>query len=115
MAKLKISGLEKLEHQLKQNCTLDDVKKVVRKNGLDLNKKIVRNATFTRGYSTGETKRSIVPTFEDGGFTAVSGAQTEYAPYVEHGTRFMDAQPFVAPAYQEQKEIFISDMKELVR
>ena len=35
--------------------------------------------------------------------------------YVEFGTRFMDAQPFVRPAFKQQVPIFKSDMKKLVK
>jgi HK97 gp10 family phage protein len=35
--------------------------------------------------------------------------------YLEYGTRFMDAQPFVRPAYNEQKAKFIRDMNKLTR
>ena len=38
----------------------------------------------------------------------------EYAPYVELGTRFMEAQPYLGPAFNEQKEKFKKDMKKLV-
>ena len=52
---------------------------------------------------------------KDGGFTAESGPTTEYSPYVEYGTRFMDAQPFVRPALEEQASKFKRDMQKLVR
>lgn len=35
--------------------------------------------------------------------------------YLEYGTRFMDAQPFVQPALEEQSAKFKSDMQKLVR
>lgn len=112
---VKIQGLEKLEKKLKLNCTMDDVKKVVRKNGADLQQAIQENADFTQGYQTGETKRSVDLKIEDGGMTASSGPTTEYAPYLEYGTRFMGAQPFIKPGYNEQKAKFKSDMNKLVR
>lgn len=115
MAHLKIEGLDKLEKRLKENITLDDVKKVVRQNGSELQKKIQSNADFTQGYQTGTTKRSVGLEFKDGGLTAESGPETEYAPYLEHGTRFMEAQPFVQPALEEQAKQFQSDMQKLVR
>ena len=115
MAHLKIEGLDKLEKRLKENVTMDDVKKVVRQNGGELQKKIQRNADFTQGYQTGTTKRSVGLEFKDGGFTAESGPETEYSPYLEYGTRFMEAQPFVRPALEEQAKQFQSDMKKLVR
>ena len=115
MAKIKIEGLDKLQRKLAKDITMEDVKRVVRKNGADLQQKIVENANFTQGYQTGTTKRSVTLDITDGGFTAEAGPTTEYAPYVEYGTRFMDAQPFVRPALEEQLPEFKSDMKKLVR
>ena len=115
MAKIKIEGLDKLQKKLAKDATMEDVKRVVRKNGADLHRKIVDNANFTKGYQTGTTKRSVTLDITDGGFTAEAGPTTEYAPYVEYGTRFMDAQPFVRPALEEQLPEFESDMKKLVR
>lgn len=115
MAKLKVKGLDKLEKALKENVTMDDVKRVVRHNGQKLQRKIQQNADFTRGYATGQTKRSVDLEIKDGGFTADSGPTTEYSEYLEYGTRFMEAQPFVRPAYTEQKTKFNQDMQKLVR
>ena len=43
------------------------------------------------------------------------GAETDYSSYIEYGTRFMDAQPFVRPALEEQASKFKRDMQKLVR
>ena len=115
MAKIKIEGLEELEKKLKANVTLDDVKRVVRQNGAELQNKMQNKADFKKGYQTGTTKRSIGLEIKDGGFTAESGPETEYSPYLEYGTRFMEAQPFIKPALDEQTEQFKSDMQKLVR
>ena len=115
MGKIKVKGLKKLERALKENATMDDVKRVVRHNGLEMQQKIVDNADFKMGYQTGATKRSIRGNVEDGGLTYVAGPTTEYSRYVEDGTRFMDAQPFVKPAEIEQKKKFFNDMRKLVR
>lgn len=115
MAKITVDGLEELEKKLKANVTLEDVKQVVRQNGAELQKKIQSKADFAKGYQTGTTKRSVGLEITDGGFTAESGPTTEYAPYVEYGTRFTEAQPFVRPALEEQAAQFKSDMQKLVR
>ena len=115
MPRIKVTGLDKLQKALKDNVTMDDVKRVVRHNGSQLQNKMMQNADFTRGYQTGTTKRSIGLEIVDNGFTASVGPETEYSPYLEYGTRFMDAQPFVRPAYEEQKQKFKSDMQKLVR
>ena len=113
--KLKVDGLKELEKALKDNVTMDDVKRVVRQNGSELQRKTHDNADFKKGYATGETKRSIGLEFADSGFTAEVEPKTEYAPYLEYGTRFMDAQPFVKPAYDEQVIQFKKDMQRLVK
>ena len=115
MAKVRVEGLDKLEKALKKNATMDDVKKVVRQNGSRLQQSIQEHADFTRGYATGTTKRSVGLDIKSGGFVAESGPTTEYAEYLEYGTRFMEAQPFVAPALAEVEKQFKSDMGKLVR
>ncbi len=115
MPKIKVTGLDKLEKSLKKNVTMGDVKKVVRHNGAEMQRKMQENADFTQGYQTGTTKRSIGLEILDNGFTASVGPETEYSPYLEYGTRFMDAQPFVKPAHDAQKKKFKQDMKKLVR
>lgn len=115
MPKLEIKGLDKLEKSLKKNVQMSDVKTVVRHNGSELQHRMQEKADFKKGYQTGTTKRSIGLEIQDGGFTAEVEPTTEYSPYLEYGTRFMDAQPFVKPAYTEQKEKFKRDMNKLVR
>lgn len=116
--KIKVKGLDKLQKALKENVSLDLVKRVVRDNGHELQQKIINKADFKKGYQTGETKRSVELAgvkIVDGGFSAEAGATTDYAPYLERGTRFMEAQPFVKPAFEEQKVQFKKDMQRLVK
>lgn len=115
MPKIEVKGLDKLQKKLKDNVTLDDVRRVVKKNGAEMQVKMQNNADFKRGYQTGTTKRSIGLEIKDSGMTAQVAPETEHSPYLEYGTRFMDAQPFVRPAYNEQKVKFKSDMQKLVR
>jgi HK97 gp10 family phage protein len=115
MAKIKIDGLDKLQKALKDNVTMDDVKRVVRQNGSQMQGKMQSKADFKKGYQTGQTKRSIGLEITDGGFTAEVAPTTAHSPYLEYGTRFMDAQPFVGPAYKEQSAKFKRDMDRLVR
>lgn len=115
MAKLEIKGLDKLEKALKENATLDDVRRVVKTNGAQLQQLMQHNADFTQGYQTGATKRSIGLEISEGGMTADVGPETNYSPYLEYGTRFMASQPFVRPAYEDQAAKFKSDMKKLTK
>ena len=115
MAKIKVDGLKELEKKLKANVTLDDVRRVVRQNGAELQTKMQKKADFKMGYQTGTTKRSIGLEIKDSGMTAEVAPETEYSPYLEYGTRFMQSQPFVRPALEEQSAQFKSDMQKLVR
>lgn len=115
MAQIKIEGLDKLQKRLKENITMDDVKRVVRQNGSELQRKMQGKADFKRGYQTGTTKRSIKLQLQDDNLSAEVGPETEYSPYLEYGTRFMEAQPFVRPSLNEQKVKFLADMQKLVR
>lgn len=115
MGIIRIEGLEELQKQLKKNANMEDVKKVVRHNGSQLQQKIQQKADFKKGYQTGTTKRSVSLEIKDNGLTAESGPATDYAEYLEFGTRFMEAQPFVKPALEEQSKKFESDLQKLVK
>lgn len=122
MAGVRIDGFDKLEAKLKRNMDLGAVRTVVRKNGADLQTKAQKNApvgtpqsTGIPGYVGGTLKRSVELDITDGGLTAEVEPTADYAAYVEYGTRFMEAQPYLKPAYDEQKKKFIKDLNELVR
>ena len=126
MATIKIEGFDELEKALKDNVTLQSVKTVIKKNGSELQDKIQKNADFKghMGYKdgvyqfippTGATHDSVRLDIKDNGLTAESGATTEYAPYLEYGTRFMDAQSFVKPALDEQVKKFRKNLEKLMK
>jgi len=52
---------------------------------------------------TGKLRASITPVIESWAAGYI-GTNTEYAPYVEFGTRKMAAQPFLEPAFIEGKK-----------
>ncbi len=111
MATVKFEGIAKLNKGLKKRMDMSAVKTVVKKNGSDMQRKAQRNVPV----DTGTLRRSINLEISDGGMTATVEPTAEYAPYVELGTRFMEAQPFLKPAFEEQKKQFEKDLKELVR
>lgn len=111
MSSIKITGIDKLQMKLKKNVQMSDVKKVVRKNGSELQKKAQKNAPV----DTGTLQRSITLEIRDSGKTAEVEPTVDYGAYVELGTRFMTAQPYLKPAFNEQKEKFKQDMRKLVR
>lgn len=116
---VKFEGLIELRQGLSRRVNLDAVKTVVRKNGDQMNARMKRNASpggaFVKGYTKGDTRDSINTQILDNGMTAAVGPTTEYSAYVEFGTRFMTAEPFIKPAWEEQKEQFKSDMGKLMK
>lgn len=108
---MRFKGVKELKAVLEKKADMGTVRQIVRQNGAELQTKAQRNAPV----DTGTLKRSIGLDISDGGLTAESKAGAEYAPYVEWGTRFMEAQPYMRPAFQEQKEQFIRDMDRLAK
>lgn len=108
---VRLVGFEKLEAKLTKNMDLSAVRTKVRKNGSEMMKKAKRNAPV----DTGNLMSSIDLEITDGGMTAEVEPTADYGAYVELGTRFMNAQPYLKPAFDEQKGKFKSDMKKLVR
>lgn len=108
---VKLKGVNELRLALSKKMDMDAVKWVVKQNGAELQVKAQRNAPV----DTGNLKRSIQLEISDGGLTAESEATAEYAPYVEWGTRYMEAQPYMRPAFNKQKEQFKRDMDRLTK
>lgn len=122
MAEIKFEGIAKLNKGLKKRMDLNAVKDTVKLNGSKMQKKAQRKApvgtpesTGIPGYIGGTLKRSIGIEVSDSGMKATVEPTAEYAPYVELGTRFMEAQPYLKPAFEEQKKQFEKDLQKLVR
>lgn len=107
-----IEGLEELIKGLETQGKMEKVKQVVKLNGAELQANAMRKAPVA-AVNGGTLKRSIGLDMEDGGMTAVVEAKAEYAPYQEFGTRFMGAQPYMGPAFNQQKGRFLNDLQRL--
>lgn len=118
---IEVKGLDKLMKRLKENVTLDDVRKVVAKNGRELQGVMVKNSgesTFNKGYFTGALKQDVsAQGYKESnqGLTVNVGTTKEYGPYLEYGTRFMEKEQFVKPSLDKQEPKFKADMKKLVK
>lgn len=105
------SGDKELLNALEKMARTDVYKEVVKKNGAALQKTAKRKAVFKKGYSTGATKSSIKLDLASNGLRAVVKANTDYSGYLEVGTRKMEAQPFMQPAFNEIQPKFIDDLR----
>ena len=123
-----LKGLEKLQTKLQRVAKMEEVERIVEKHGAEMQKKAVNNASKFRGHyegrgknkhfvkPTGATKRSIsVNSSKIDRFKYRVAPGTAYAAYVELGTRKMSAQPFIKPAFDEQKKLFKDDLERLVK
>ena len=115
--KISVKGTDLLTKHLSQIKYLEFARKTVKKHGAKLQSKMKDNATpgkiFVKGYSHGDTKRSIGLETIDSGLTVVVTPNTEYAAYVEYGTRYMEAEPFVKPALDSVESGFIEDLEKM--
>ena len=113
----KIEGLEELKAGLKGRMDLVPVENLVKKHGAQLPSRTQENmrAAYVHGYSTGRTRRSVKPIFSDAGMTVSVGPTTDYFPYLEYGTRFMNAMPTLKPAFDVQSVMFINELKRLMQ
>ena len=118
----RVDGIDDLYDKLKDAATMDDVKTVVKLNVAELQEGMQRRASFKGHYEgnkfiypTGTTKRSIRPKIELFGMGGSVKPTTEYASYLEFGTRYMAAQPFVKPAFIVQRYKFIKDLSRLMK
>ncbi len=107
----KMEGIKDIQKALKKNATLEDVKKVVKVNTAELTKNAQKDAPV----DTGALRRSITMKTSNGGLTGEVVPAVNYAPYVEYGTRFQQAQPYIRPNFNVQKEKFKNAMGRLMK
>lgn len=98
---------------LKEAQRTSEIQKVVLRNGAEMQEKAMRMAPV----KTGHLMRSIGLSSDraDGGLSAKVAPNADYASYVEYGTRYMGAQPFIRPSFNQQKKKFESEMKRLMK
>lgn len=126
--RFELKGLEKLQKKLQKVAKMEEMERIIEKHGTEMQRKAIINASKFRGHyegrgknkhfvkPTGATKRSIsVNSSKVGRFKYKVAPGTDYAAYVELGTRKMSAQPFIKPAFDEQKVQFKNDLERLVK
>lgn len=120
MVDVKIEGLQALVSDLDaRKYSGKQIRNVVMKNGADLQedaqKRMTKTVAYVKGYSKGTTRRSTTLSISDDGMKATVAPHTEYFPYVEYGTRYMEAEPTLNPAFQKIKQQFYKDVINLVK
>lgn len=106
-----LSGVKELRAALeKQAMAKELAANVVKYHGAQLQ----QNAQRKVPVKTGTLKRSIRLEIRDEGLTAEVAATTNYAGYVELGTRYMNAQPYMRPSYEQQVYKFLRDLDKVL-
>lgn len=95
---IKWSGFNELHAKVAKNVSLEAVKQVIKLNGAELQQTSMKLSPV----DTGQLKRSITLDIKDKGLTAVIAPHVNYAAYVEYGTRYMNAKPYIRPAFNLQ-------------
>ena len=108
---VRLEGFKEFQVKLKDSAKLDDVRRAVQYRGSRL-QQIAHDLAPNR---TGQLQRSITHEERDGGFTAEIAPHTNYAGYVEWGTRYMAAQPYIRPAFMQESARFKSDLAKLMK
>lgn len=114
---IKLEGATEIANALRDKQHMTAVKTIVKRNGAMLQSRAQDNMdkAYTRGYSTGATKRSTTLKTTDGGLTAIVAPHTAYFSYLEYGTRFMEAKPTLGPALTYQAVQFVNELNQLFK
>ena len=106
-----IIGLQKAKAKIQDLTDLRPAKKIVKKYTAKVQEKAQRKVPVI----TGTLKRSIMSAISEDGRLGIVAATAEYAEYVEYGTRYMDAKPFMRPSADEIWDDFQNELAEVVR
>ncbi len=113
---LSIDGLKPFQKKLLAKADPARIQKVIRINIAELTDNAQSKAPVSTERTNphgvhGQLRDSIEASIEDDGMAGIVRTEAEYAEYVELGTRFMEAQPYMKPAFEEQKPKFLRDLK----
>lgn len=113
MASVEFKGLNELMNYFKKAPKLaqTEMTKIVKHCGSMCHIEEQRRVPVDTGF----LKRSIFITIKDVGLTAKIEPTASYAGYVEYGTRKMNAQPYVRPAYDKATKEFVERTNKLFK
>jgi HK97 gp10 family phage protein len=106
---VRIEGMPALRKALLQ--VTQEGRKTVQREVLRATLAVQRRAKERCPVDTGRLRNSIAVELEDGGMNGAVGTNVEYAPFVEFGTSRMPAQPYLLPAFEEERAVFIERLK----
>lgn len=111
MASINITASRMFTHRMSRRQAKRRLRKAIMVNG-----QMMYN--YTQRYvpvRTGLLRRSLTLVYEDGGLTARVYTTMYYSDFVESGTRFMSAQPYMAPAFRRASASLLRDVRAMVK
>lgn len=112
MAKsIRLRGLKNLINHFRRNTELLEVKDVLKGNGEQMLQRAQKNAPV----DTGELRDSLRMDIDEGGLSVNIKSDADHASYVEYGTRYQHAQPFIGPAFKRQQRRLKKDLNKLTK
>lgn len=105
---IKLEGMEKLIRRIDKLKDKTKVQQVVRNNSMEFERKAKEKAPVDTGF----LKRGIQ--VKVGNLEGRITSTANYSGYLEYGTRYMRAQPFMRPTYNEIKNQFKEQLKKAV-
>ncbi|MDT2600992.1 HK97 gp10 family phage protein [Enterococcus hulanensis] len=109
---VKIVGLDKFTRNvLQQKGKMEQaIHQEVVRSGMRVEKRAKQLAPFDTGWLS-----NTIYSFESGRLRTNVVSPAEYSIYVEEGTRYMAAQPFLFPAVKEEFPRFMKNMRKIAR
>ena len=107
--KVDIEKLSKFNNQLD-----DKIKTVVQIAARNIEKDSKQRMTDQDAVDTGATRNSIFVSPGTPSFSQQIGPTTEYAPFIEFGTRFMPARAYMIPALEQERIRFMQAIVEVL-
>lgn len=113
---ISIIGKKELQKKLQDNAKLTAVQEIVRKHtaNLESHTKDLEMRVYVKGYSHGDTAKQTHLQITARGLRGLVGMGMSYDSYLETGTRYMDAEQALKPAYEYEAPRFVADMRKLV-
>lgn len=115
--KVELVGMDKLIKKIERMGKEEELKTQIRIFADEARRDLQHQTfvSFVKGYSKGTTRDKSSSKIEPSGKSVIVGTETDYAPFVEFGTRFMEPEPFVQPMAERQSRNFRRRLERLVK
>lgn len=110
---VKVTGFDKLLAKLDRipKASEGKVRDQVKRSTINVQREARRNAPV----DTGRLRSSIRFKVSDEGFTGQVFSDVEYAAFVEFGTSRIGSRPFLVPAWEDERKVFIEAIARIIR